>query len=215
MLGAFLFRADDVYKSLDVLSGGEKSRLALLILLLKPLNLLILDEPTNHLDIYAKDILLDALSKWDGTVIFVCHDRAFMEALSTKVLELGGGEHKLFYGNYSYYIEKIFLNCKETLSPVIEKSEIRKTDREAKKETQALHRRLSRKEAELLQLITALESEKIALEAELSKPDVYKNGDAAKKIQKEISEKNIFIEEKTREWEMVGRELEGINGERA
>jgi ATP-binding cassette subfamily F protein 3 len=113
MLGAFLFRGDDVYKPLSVLSGGEKSRLALLKILLKPVNLLILDEPTNHLDLHSKDILLDALKHFSGTVIFVSHDRSFMEALSTKTLELRSGENaapsvpRLFYGNYAYYLERI------------------------------------------------------------------------------------------------------------
>jgi ATP-binding cassette subfamily F protein 3 len=88
MLGAFLFRGDDVYKPITVLSGGEKSRLALLRILLKPVNLLILDEPTNHLDLQSKDILLDTLGAFGGTIIFVSHDRGFMEALSTKTLEL-------------------------------------------------------------------------------------------------------------------------------
>ncbi|MDR2517275.1 MAG: ABC-F family ATP-binding cassette domain-containing protein [Spirochaetaceae bacterium] len=120
MLGAFLFRGDDVYKSVSVLSGGEKSRLALLKMLLRPVNLLILDEPTNHLDIYSKDILLDTLKKFSGTVIFVSHDRAFMEALSSKTLELranprdaegrpvsGFARHRLFYGDYGYYLDRI------------------------------------------------------------------------------------------------------------
>jgi ATP-binding cassette subfamily F protein 3 len=111
MLGAFLFRGDDVYKALPVLSGGEKSRLALLRMLLKPVNLLILDEPTNHLDLYSKDILLDTLKGFTGTIVFVSHDRSFMEALSTKTLELrsldsGGSAHRLFYGNYGYYLER-------------------------------------------------------------------------------------------------------------
>jgi ATP-binding cassette subfamily F protein 3 len=111
MLGGFLFRGDDVYKPLAALSGGEKSRLALLRMLLKPINLLILDEPTNHLDLYSKDILLDALKRFTGTIVFVSHDRAFMEALSTKTLELrsrdsGGSAHRLFYGGYGYYLER-------------------------------------------------------------------------------------------------------------
>ena len=107
MLGAFLFRGDDVYKSVSVLSGGEKSRLALLKLLLKPLNLLILDEPTNHLDLQSKDILLDTLKTFAGTVIFVSHDRSFMEGLSTKTLEISDKGPRLFYGNYAYYLEKM------------------------------------------------------------------------------------------------------------
>jgi ATP-binding cassette subfamily F protein 3 len=119
MLGAFLFRGDDIYKGVSVLSGGEKSRLALLKMLLRPVNLLILDEPTNHLDIYSKDIFLDTLKKFSGTVIFVSHDRAFMESLSTKTLELraapsgspetsqDAGKHRLFYGNYAYYLERL------------------------------------------------------------------------------------------------------------
>jgi ATP-binding cassette subfamily F protein 3 len=114
MLGAFLFRGDDVYKPISVLSGGEKSRLALLKMLLKPMNLLILDEPTNHLDLHSKDILLDTLKQYPGTIIFVSHDRAFMEALSTKTLELsqapGTSEpavSRLFYGDYAYYLDRI------------------------------------------------------------------------------------------------------------
>ncbi|MDR2109955.1 MAG: ABC-F family ATP-binding cassette domain-containing protein [Spirochaetaceae bacterium] len=118
MLGAFLFRGDDVYKPRSVLSGGEKSRLALLRMLLKPMNLLILDEPTNHLDLYSKDILTDALKRYTGTIVFVSHDRAFMEALSTKTLELSHGQSspgpsaggaslsRLFYGNYAYYLDR-------------------------------------------------------------------------------------------------------------
>ena len=107
MLGAFLFRGDDVYKSLDVLSGGEKSRIALLLLLLSPNNLLILDEPTNHLDMHSKDVLLDALKDFGGTVIFVSHDRGFIEGLSTRVLELTPGRARNFPGNYTYYLERL------------------------------------------------------------------------------------------------------------
>ncbi|GHT82923.1 ABC transporter ATP-binding protein [Spirochaetia bacterium] len=117
MLGAFLFRGDDVHKPISVLSGGEKSRLALLRMLLKPMNLLILDEPTNHLDLQSKDILLDTLTQYTGTIIFVSHDRAFMEALSTKTLELSAREQatgagqpsaaRLFYGDYGYYLDRV------------------------------------------------------------------------------------------------------------
>ena len=107
MLGAFLFRGDDVYKSIDVLSGGEKSRLALLRLLLRPVNLLILDEPTNHLDMHSKDVLLSALRDFGGTVIFVSHDRGFIESLATRVLELTPCHSREFPGTYGYYMEQL------------------------------------------------------------------------------------------------------------
>lgn len=107
MLGAFLFRGDDVYKSINVLSGGEKSRIALLELLLKPVNLLVLDEPTNHLDMHSKDVLLEALKDFGGTVIFVSHDRGFIESLATHVLELHPGKFRNFVGDYKYYMQRL------------------------------------------------------------------------------------------------------------
>ena len=107
MLGAFLFRGDDVFKSIDVLSGGEKSRVALLRLLLHPVNLLVLDEPTNHLDMHSKDVLMDALKDFGGTVIFVSHDRGFIEGLSTRVLELKPGAYRTFPGDYEYYMQRL------------------------------------------------------------------------------------------------------------
>jgi ATP-binding cassette subfamily F protein 3 len=130
MLGAFLFRGDDVFKPLSVLSGGEKSRLALLRMLLKPMNLLILDEPTNHLDLQSKDILLDCLRAFQGTVIFVSHDRLFMEALSTKTLGLRPGcLHRLYYGGYAYYLERIE-NDSEIMNTSVANPSLIKNDEE-------------------------------------------------------------------------------------
>lgn len=107
MLGAFLFRGDDVEKSVSVLSGGERSRIALLKMLLRPANLLVLDEPTNHLDLTSKDVLLEALKSFDGTVLFVSHDRGFIDELADRVLELEAGTTpRLYLGGYSYYLEK-------------------------------------------------------------------------------------------------------------
>jgi ATP-binding cassette, subfamily F, member 3 len=107
MLGAFLFRGDDIDKQISVLSGGERSRLALLKMLLHPANLLILDEPTNHLDLTSKDILLEALKSFEGTVLFVSHDRGFIDELADRVLELESGRSpRLFVGGYEYYLEK-------------------------------------------------------------------------------------------------------------
>lgn len=107
LLGAFLFQGDDIYKPLQVLSGGEKSRIALLRLLLQPHNLLILDEPTNHLDIHSKDVLLDALQSYTGTLVFVSHDRYFIEHLADRVVHIGDGGVRDYPGDYSYYLYRL------------------------------------------------------------------------------------------------------------
>ncbi len=103
LLGCFLFSADEVFKRIGVLSGGERNRYALLRMLLHPANFLLLDEPTNHLDIRAKDILLEALSKYTGTVVFVSHDRYFIDKLATRVFEIGNGHVEVYPGNYEDY----------------------------------------------------------------------------------------------------------------
>ncbi len=104
LLGCFLFSDDDVFKKIGVLSGGERGRYALLRLLLHPANFLLLDEPTNHLDLRAKDVLLDALVKYTGTVVFVSHDRYFIDKLATRVFEVGDGKVEVFPGNYEDYL---------------------------------------------------------------------------------------------------------------
>ncbi len=103
LLGCFLFSEDDVYKPVGVLSGGERNRYALARLLVSPSNFLLLDEPTNHLDMRAKDVLLEALERYSGTVVFVSHDRYFIDRLATRVFEVGGGTVKVYAGNYEDY----------------------------------------------------------------------------------------------------------------
>jgi ATP-binding cassette subfamily F protein 3 len=104
LLGCFLFSEDDVFKHIGVLSGGERNRYALARMLLRPSNFLLLDEPTNHLDMRAKDVLLDALKEFSGTVVFVSHDRYFLDNLATRVFEIGDGEVRVFPGNYEDYM---------------------------------------------------------------------------------------------------------------
>ncbi|HKW65766.1 MAG TPA: ABC-F family ATP-binding cassette domain-containing protein [Terriglobales bacterium] len=104
LLGAFLFSEDDVFKRLGVLSGGERNRYALARMLLRPSNFLLLDEPTNHLDMRAKDMLLESLEQFTGTVVFVSHDRYFIDKLATRVFEIGEGEVRVFPGNYEDYL---------------------------------------------------------------------------------------------------------------
>jgi len=104
ILGGFLFEGDDVYKKVAVLSGGERNRLALARMLLNPSNVLLLDEPTNHLDLDSKEVLLDALSDYAGTLVFVSHDRYFVDRLANKVIEVGGGEAPLYPGGYEDFV---------------------------------------------------------------------------------------------------------------
>jgi ATP-binding cassette subfamily F protein 3 len=106
ILGAFLFTGDDIHKPVSVLSGGERNRLALAKMLLRPSNLLLMDEPTNHLDLNSKEVLLDALKGFDGTVVFVSHDRYFVNALATRVVEVDCGNVKNYFGDYEYYLGK-------------------------------------------------------------------------------------------------------------
>ena len=104
LLGCFLFSNDDVFKPLGVLSGGERNRYALARMLLHPSNFLLLDEPTNHLDLRAKDVLLTALQDFNGTIVFVSHDRYFIDKLATRVFEIGNGKVEVFPGNYEDYL---------------------------------------------------------------------------------------------------------------
>jgi ATP-binding cassette subfamily F protein 3 len=210
MLGAFLFRGDDVYKSLDVLSGGEKSRLALLSMFLKPMNLLVLDEPTNHLDMLSKDVLQAALEKFDGTVIFVSHDRAFMEALSTKTLALSANAQPLlYYGNYAYYIEKTETPAAMP-APLFVAQKNRevgmpgdKAKRELAKIQEAEKRRKEKQEAAIIAEIDALEADKAAALAELAKPEVYSSGDAARNVQKKLAAIEARLEAAHTRWEAL------------
>ncbi|UTC68246.1 MULTISPECIES: ABC-F family ATP-binding cassette domain-containing protein [unclassified Treponema] len=231
MLAAFLFRGDDIYKSLSVLSGGEKSRLALLLLLLKPLNLLILDEPTNHLDLHSKDVLLDALKRFDGTVIFVSHDKGFIQDLATRVLELKADEEgfrpsrvRNFPGTYDYYLYRIEQEKAEDDS----KTSVNGTKPQAaaqpassappkkasmlsyeeQKKLRSERRKLEKEEERLLTEIEKCEAEIAENEALLAEPEVYSNGEKSKAVQKKIEELRARAEELSESWAEAAGKLE-------
>lgn len=222
MLGAFLFCGDDVHKSLDVLSGGEKARVALLKLLLRPVNFLILDEPTNHLDMHSKDVLLDALKDFGGTVIFVSHDRGFIENLSTRVLELKPGQFRLFPGDYKYYMERLEREANgefsqndelksaaqpEKNSQKEEKTETKRSWEEQKK-LESERRRAEKNVKNLEEQILKLEEEKSSQEAQMARPEVYSNGEKAKAVQKKIDELAEKLEELNLQWMEAAEALE-------
>ncbi len=229
LLGAFLFRDDDIEKPISVLSGGERSRLALLKLLLKPSNLLVLDEPTNHLDLTSKDILLEALKRYEGTVIFVSHDRQFLDELADRVLELScGSTPRLYHGNYAYYLEK---KAREqsaladsararseggvgtgsgVVLPVTRASVPAPTsgrDWADDKARKANLRKLKRREEEISARIDEIAAKKTAYQAELADPRVYVNGDRTKKILADIAALDRETERLNNEWLEIAQEL--------
>ncbi|MCQ2576446.1 MAG: ABC-F family ATP-binding cassette domain-containing protein [Treponema sp.] len=224
MLGAFLFRGDDVYKSLDVLSGGEKSRIALLQLLLSPVNLLVLDEPTNHLDIHSKDVLLKALKDFGGSVIFVSHDRGFIEQLATNVLELKPGKFKYIPGDYIYYQEQLAKEMdneggESTLLAAAAKASSAtspngdsprnapatsggetKLSWEEQKKLEAERRKKEKELQKLENALLELEAKKDELSAKMADPAVYSNGEKAKAVQRELDEVLAKIAETEEQW---------------
>lgn len=214
MLGAFLFRGDDVYKTLDVLSGGEKTRLALLLLLLSENNLLILDEATNHLDMQSKDILCAAIKDYGGTVIFVSHDRSFMESLANKVIELSAGhDARIFPGDYEYYlktsgvlgggykdpIDKSSDNITDG-APKVETNSTAALTYEEKKAQEAATRKKQKTLKALEDRIAALTAKKKEAEDSLALPAIYSSPQKAKEVQRKISDLTKQLEDLEDEW---------------
>jgi ATP-binding cassette subfamily F protein 3 len=215
LLGAFLFQGDDVYKSVSVLSGGEKSRLALLRLLLQPANVLFLDEPTNHLDLHSKDILLDALKRYPGTVVFVSHDRNFIDSLADRVAEIGCGQLRIFPGDYAYYLwrkdreqqgtdsdevaEKAFSGPSQ---PFRTSQQIRQQSKDQKRDL----RKLEREEGELLAKLDALQGEHSRLEQLLSREEIYRDGERVRKIKEDLEKMATQREQLMKRWELVDKQ---------
>ena len=212
MLGAFLFSGDDVKKKCSVLSGGEKSRLALLKILMHPANLLILDEPTNHLDIGTKEILLDAVSRFDGTVIFVSHDKHFISHLATRILYLNGKEREEYIGNWDYFNFKLkekearFLESGKDREK--EEKTVQKSDYENDKARKNRRKKLERELEAIEVRIAELEESIKALEEESMRSEVYSD---ASKITRVMEEKRKKEDEKAQEeerWLLITEELE-------
>lgn len=177
-LAAFLFTGDDVYKRIGDLSGGERGRMSLAKLMLSESNFLILDEPTNHLDITSKEILEDAINAYEGTVLYVSHDRYFINRTASRILDLTDGKLTGYLGNYDYYLEKkntLSEVCLKTDSPSPKKSEPpsdTKLDWQAQKEMQAKARKKENDLRKCEETITALEQQLSEIEAMMVLPEV-------------------------------------------
>jgi ATP-binding cassette subfamily F protein 3 len=223
VLGSFLFRGDDVFKTTGVLSGGEKTRLALVRLLLDPPNLLLMDEPTTHLDIGSIDALVGALSQYHGTLIFISHDVYFIRAIAQTVLHINAGQLTPYAGDYNYYLDKSRAisaregltssnrqepnNSKPASAPAAgmrETRERRRAEAEQRKAAAKIKRDHEKRVRELEMHILALEGRQKEVTAELEKPDTYEAGGAAMELNRELLALNEELTRATAEWEKLG-----------
>jgi ATP-binding cassette, subfamily F, member 3 len=226
VLGCFLFRGDDVFKRVSVLSGGEKSRLALVKLLLDPPNLLLMDEPTTHLDIPSIDALVGALKQFAGTLIFISHDVYFIRALANHVVRVNAGEITHYSGDYQYYLDKTAATSEraaltaggvaEVAKPgPAEKPSVRSKEQKRLEAEQRQARSRARKEQQQLvesleREISGLEDKQKELTAELEKPETYQQPGRAMEINRELIYAQDRLAELTPEWEAAARKLEDV-----
>jgi len=224
LLGCFLFSADDVFKRIGVLSGGERSRYALLRMLLRPANFLLLDEPTNHLDMRAKDVLLSALAEYTGTVVFVSHDRYFIDRLATRVFEIGGGRVEVYLGNYEDYLwrkqggpaalrEALSLSSPSAnLSPEPANGNQNSTKQSAELPAKRLNP-IKRKQLE--ERVHALEEEVTLVEAAIAHCEAslqtFVNADETQRVTQALSARRTELQALMGEWDELSKVLEGTD----
>ena len=210
VLASFVFMGDDVFKVISSLSGGEKGRVSLAKIMLSKANFLILDEPTNHLDIYSKEILESAINNYEGTVLYVSHDRYFINKTALKVLEMSKEGITEYLGNYDYYIEKkntaqreeALFGQKETPAEEKTVSET-KLSYQAQKEQQAKERKLKNQIKKIENEIEETEEKIQQLDEKLSQPEIATNADKAREIFDEKTALETYLNELYEQWEAV------------
>jgi ATP-binding cassette subfamily F protein 3 len=232
LLGSFLFRGDDVFKKVSVLSGGEKSRLALVKLLLDPPNLLLMDEPTTHLDMNSIDALLYALDQFEGTLVFISHDVYFIRALAKHVVHINAGELTHYPGDYQYYLDKTKAlsaraaltstgkegvspsqnkNSATPIAPTLNRKEQKRLEAEQRQARSNERKHQQQKVHTLEKQIQALELRQQELTAELEKPEAYDHPAHAMKINRELAGIPQHIADLTAQWEAAATELNAAN----
>ncbi|MFC7687593.1 ABC-F family ATP-binding cassette domain-containing protein [Ureibacillus sp. GCM10028918] len=219
ILGRFLFSGDDVTKPVSSLSGGEKARVALAKLMMQKANLLVLDEPTNHLDLDSKEVLENALIDYPGTLLFVSHDRYFINRIATKVVELSGTGSFEYLGDYDYYLEKkqeleelaemkteaekASLKLSETTTSKTSTSQI---DKDAKKRERQIRRTVEELEKKMIEFSEEISS----IEAKLCEPDIFKDHEQVMKYQTKLDSLKTGHDELELQWLELNDELENI-----
>ena len=231
LLGSFLFSGNAAFKKVSVLSGGEKSRLALVKLLLDPPNLLLMDEPTTHLDMSSIDALVEALKQFEGTLVFISHDVHFIRALANKVIHVAQGKLTHYQGDYEFYLHKTkSLSARAALTshapgsePKPAKAEPQKqpkpaapqatsqgTERDRLRALQAQHKKVQQSVQKLEQEIERTEARHKQLAASLEDPAIYGDGRKAKELQTEFASVEQRLSALTSQWEREGAEMERL-----
>jgi ATP-binding cassette subfamily F protein 3 len=213
LLGCFLFSEDDVFKRIGVLSGGERNRYALARMLLHPSNFLLLDEPTNHLDMRAKDVLLESLEKFTGTIVFVSHDRYFIEHLATRVFEIVDGNVNVYSGNYADYLWRKAGGAEQvpTLAdvfadlPPAEPISIASKAATAKRINPIKLKQMQDQAKQLEERVAALETE--IQQAEMALSD-FVGADEAMRLSNILESQRAELDTAMREWEQVTEQIE-------
>lgn len=221
LLGSFLFVGDDVYKLVHDLSGGEKARLELTKLSFKPINFLILDEPTNHLDIDSREVLENAINEFSGTVLFISHDRYFINQVATDVLDMSATGIKHYEGDYDDYLEAVNKELASTAGQ--DEQQVNSTAKPKKssaqqsyqqsKETQRARRKLQRQVDKLEDQMASLEEQSQAIQEQMSQPEVATDIGQLADLQKQLNKLNEQSEEVELEWTNAAEELEKFDQE--
>ncbi|TWT05873.1 ABC-F family ATP-binding cassette domain-containing protein [Planomicrobium sp. CPCC 101079] len=215
VLGRFLFSGDDVLKPLSSLSGGEKARVALAKLMMQKANVLLLDEPTNHLDLDSKEVLENALLDYPGTILFVSHDRYFMNRIATKVVELTQSGTTDYLGDYDYYVEKkLELEELEALeagpAAAVTKTTATASTSQIDKEAKKLERQLQRQSEEAEQDLEKLDAQIAEIEDLLCQPEIFQDHEQVLPLQNQLEQLKAAHEEKMDEWLELQEKIEQV-----
>ncbi len=216
LLGAFLFSGDDIYKKISVLSGGEKSRLGLLKMLLSSSNLLILDEPTNHLDHSTKELFQKALLSYGGTILIVSHDRAFLDNLVSRVFEIRDGMLYDYKGNYSYFIERrtkamVETNKRDDITAPVKTKEKKRAEAEERNRLFKERKKFLDEQEKIEKEIFVCEEKKSELSKKLCDPEFLKNSTFVSQTMIELKNYERQLSEKYTQWELVSGQIENIS----
>ncbi|MPW15026.1 ABC-F family ATP-binding cassette domain-containing protein [Lactobacillus helveticus] len=214
ILASFLFTAKDIDKTVGQLSGGQKARLTLTVLSLEHDNFLLMDEPTNHLDIEAKEVLEKALKDFDGTLLFVSHDRYFINQLANKIFSVRDGHAKIYNGNYSYYLDEkakqeAAVSSSSEVQPAKQVSQ-QKLSYQEQKQRDSQKRKLQRAIDQAEQKIEELEEQEQNIQNEMSNPDIASNFDKLGPLQEQLSDVQKQLDDANNAWEKAIEEMDNF-----